>query len=185
MLTAKSLTRRYILLLTALIFAILLLGVGVESLVFAGKGQSKHLSQPDTAQLFSLVSPAQALSIGKPTLFFFYPLDTCRMQYCRQPLQIAAELSSRYGEQLNFVAVALNTITYGPYPLSSPEYPLVGWDAYPLESFDWLPEAIHTAVENDLPGAEVFLVDALGKLEYQGQEFFSWMDLEAQVSSTQ
>ena len=185
MLTTKRKTHKHILLLTALLLAILLLTVGRINPFSANAGQAQLQYQAETSPLnYSMLSPAQALSNGKPTVFFFYPVDTCRNQYCRQPWKVAGELQTGFGDQVNFVGVAINSMTYGPDPISSPEYNLANWDVYPVEPYaEWLPEVIHTASENGLPEPRIVLLDSAGKMVYEGHEFFPWAEIETHIVS--
>ena len=106
-------------------------------------------------------------------------MDACRFRYCQQPSQVAVKARAQFGDQVNFVAVALNAMTYGPDPISSPEYSLVNWDVYPVAPYaEWLPKVIHTASENGLPEARILLLDTDQKMVYQGDEFLSWEQIE-------
>ena len=185
MLTTKRKSYKRILLLTALLLAILLLTVGRIYPFSANAGQAQQQNQAEASPLnYSMLSPAQALSNGKPTVFFFYPVDTCRSRYCQQPSQVAGMLKDHFGDQVNFVAVALNAMTYGPDPISSPEYALVNWDVYPVAPYaEWLPEVIHTASENGLPEPRIVLLDSVGKMVYEGHEFFPWAKIETHIVS--
>ncbi len=185
MLTTKSITHKYIILLTTLLLVILLLTVGRINPFSANAGQAQQQNQAEASPLnYSMLSPAQALSNGKPTVFFFYPVDTCRNRYCQQPSQVAGMLKDHFGDQVNFVAVALNAMTYGPDPISSPEYALVNWDVYPVAPYaEWLPEVIHTASENGLPELRIVLLDSVGKMVYEGHEFFPWAEIETHIVS--
>ena len=182
MLTTKSKTHKYIILLTALLLVILLLTVGIITPFSANAGYSQNETTSQISKYPALLSPAQALTNEKPTVFYFYPVDACRSRYCQQPSQVAGMLKDHFGDQVNFVAVALNAMTYGPDPISSPEYALVNWDVYPVAPYaDWLPEVIHTATENGLPEARVVLLDADGSMTYLEEEFFSWEEIEPYI----
>ena len=128
------------------------------------------------------MSPAQALSNNKPSVFFFYPVDACRIRYCQQPAQVAGKVYESYGDQVNFVAVGINSMTYGPDSISSPDYAMSNWDAYPIEPYaEWLPDAIYKATENTLPEPKTVLLDPAGNLVYEGGEFCPWVEIEPNI----
>lgn len=183
MLKENIMTHRYILILTTLLVAILLLTISTNNPLTASAEDTQLGSHYGAAQQpATLMSPLQALSNNKPTVFFFYPLDTCRFRYCQQPSQIAEKVYESYGHQVNFVAVAINTMTYGPDPNSSPYHHLATWDAYPIEPYaEWLPEAIHKAMETPLPKPMTVLINPAGNLVYEGGEFFPWVQLESNI----
>ena len=185
MLKENIMTHRYILILTALLVAILLLTMTTNNPLTASAEDTQLQSHYGAAQRpATLMSPLQALSNKKPTVFFFYPLDTCRIRYCQQPSQIAGMVNESYGEQVNFVAVAINSMTYGPDPNSSPYHRLATWDAYPVEPYaEWLPEAKYRAMENTLPEPKTVLIDPAGNLVYEGGEFFPWVQIESNIES--
>ncbi|MDX1523057.1 MAG: hypothetical protein R3264_15635, partial [Anaerolineae bacterium] len=57
----------------------------------------------DTGPSFESMSPAEALSNGKPTLFFFQPYEQCQRRYCRHPQIMADEVQAQYQGGVNFV----------------------------------------------------------------------------------
>ena len=56
--------------------------------------------------VYDSLSPAEALTNGRPTLFYFQPYELCQIRYCRQPANIAGQVQARYQDQVNFVTVA-------------------------------------------------------------------------------
>ncbi len=180
MLTIYRNTHRHMLVLTVLLVAILLLTVSTNNSLTANAEEHRLQSRSELVQgQYSLMSPVQALSNSKPTVFFFYPLDACRIRYCQQPSQVAGMVKENYGDEVNFVAVGINAMTYGPDPNTSPGHLLAAWDAYPVTPYvEWLPEAIYQATENPLPEPNTVLLDPAGNMVYEGGEFFPWMEIE-------
>jgi hypothetical protein len=183
MLKENKVTRRYILILTAFLAAILLLALSINNPLTASAEGSRRQSQSEVVQAQYLsISPAQALSNSKPTVFFFYPFDACRIRYCQHPSQVAGQVKENFGDQVNFVAVGINTMTYGPDPNASASHYLATWDAYPVEAYaEWLPEDIYQATEDALPKPKTVLVDSAGKLVFEGSEFTPWVQLEPNI----
>ena len=161
MLKENRKTHRHMIILTALLAAILLLALSINNPLTVSAEDDRLQSQLELVQgRYSLISPVQALSNSKPTVFFFYPLDACRIRYCQQPAQVAGKVKENFGDQVNFVAVGINTMTYGPDPKAPPAYLLTTWDAYPLDPYaEWLPEDIYKVPENALPEPIIVLVD--------------------------
>jgi hypothetical protein len=171
--------------LTALLVVILLIIVSVNNPLIASAEGPRHQSQSEVVQgQYSLMSPVQALSNSKPTVFFFYPLDACRIRYCQHPSQVAGKVKENFGEQVNFVAVGINTMTYGPDPNASPSHLLATWDVYPVDPYaEWLPEDIYQATENALSEIKTVLVDSAGNLVFEGGEFSPWGQLESNIEN--
>ncbi len=174
--------------LLGLVLAGLILGAGVamEHSAAAEGAPAEQASPPPAAAASAEslagrettalgLSPAEALATGRPTLFYFYPLEFCWIRYCRQPEDLAGELSARYGDRVNLVTVGViagksSQAEAGGQPLYT------NMDLYPIpQVFEWLPEAELTVYGMGIEAPQLALVGADGELLRRGDES---MDLE-------
>ena len=133
----------------------------------------------DSFPAFDSMSPAEALTNGKPTLFFFQPYELCQNRYCRHPASMADELQAGYQDSVNFVYVtAYAKIAHDD---SKTQQPLLfdNWDLYLVPPIaDWLPRSSITEFGLSLEAPVAFLIDSTGNLVYQSDEFFTMDELE-------
>lgn len=133
----------------------------------------------DSFPAFESMSPADALTNGKPTLLFFQPYELCQSRYCRNPALLADELQAGYQDGVNFVYVT----TYAMPDYDGPEpYPQLlyhNWDLYPVGSYsEWLPKPTMTENGLSLEAPVVLLIDSSGNRVYQGDEFSTIDEIE-------
>ncbi len=161
--------------LLGLVLAVLILGAGVameHSVAAEGAPPqpSAAASSPHPEGRVHGLSPAEALATGKPTLFYFYPLEFCWIRYCRQPEDLAGELAARYGDRVNLVTVGVIAGKSSQAEASGlPIY--TNMDLYPIpQVFEWLPEAELTIYGVGIESPQLALVSVDGQLVRRGDE---------------
>ena len=117
------------------------------------------------------LSPAAAMSNGKPTLLLFTPYEMCQIRYCPQPEFVAERLAEEAGEGVNFVPVTVYAIPAADAGAVAPAYRLENWDLYPVPPYDtWLPPAEETQFGLGLQAPVFTLVDSRGALVSQAHD---------------
>ena len=133
----------------------------------------------ESSPVFESMSPAEALTNGKPSLFFFQPYELCQTRYCRQRATIADELQAHYQDEVNFVYVTAYAIPVDNDMETQTPLLYDNWDLYPVPPIsDWLPRPSITEFGLGLAGPVAVLVDSDGHLVYQGDEFVTIDELE-------
>jgi hypothetical protein len=141
-----------------------------------------HNPTIESSPLFESMSPAEALTNGKPSLFFFQPYELCQTRYCRQPATIADELQAHYQDEVNFVLVTAYAIPADNDMETQPPLLYDNWDLYPVPPIsDWLPQPSITEFGLGLAGPVAVLVNGDGHLIYQGNEFVTIDELEPEL----
>ncbi len=136
----------------------------------------------DIGPSFDSMSPAEALSNGRPTLFFFQPYALCQSRYCGQPQLMADEVRAHYQDEVNFVYVMAYEQAAGKQVADDAFLLLDNWDLYPVPPYaDWLPRPTVTESGLGLKAPVVLLIDQNGYQVARGSEYFNLAEFESEL----
>ena len=128
------------------------------------------------------LTPAEALATGKPTLFYFIPLEICQMRPCRPVEAVEAELRRHVPADLNFVPVGVRS-AQGMVDWRYPETAFVNWDLYVIPpTLNWLPRPVETNFGQAMDAPQFFLADSEGRLLLSGGEHASLTEIVAVIN---
>lgn len=147
--------------------------VSGERIAAEGSGQRRPAAlardNKETAGSRKWLSPAAAMTNGKPTLLLFLPYEMCQIRYCPQPELVAERLEQEVGDGMNFVPVTVYAVPAADAHAVALGYQLDNWDLYPVPPFDaWLPRPQETQFGLGLRAPVYTLVASRGTVVSQG-----------------
>jgi hypothetical protein len=136
----------------------------------------------DTGLSFDSMSPAEALSNGRPTLFFFQPYELCQSRYCGQPQTMADAVQAHYQDDVNFVYVMAYERAAGDHVADDALLLFDNWDVYTVPPYsEWLPQPTITESGLGLKGPVALLIDQYGYQIAQSNEYFNLAEFESEL----